>query len=115
MLVQSKAVIAAAKKAGIKHIVHLGVFNPKSDCYDAHFAWHQTIEAYAKGSGIQYALLRPNCFMQNFNGFYSLGKNGKVRFYVNDVKMGWTALEDVGEAAAKILSEEPLKQRAKDY
>jgi len=34
---------------------------------------------------------------------------------VNDVKMGWTALEDVGEAAAKILSEEPLKQRAKDY
>jgi len=38
--------VDAAKKAGVKHIVHLGVFTPKFDCYDAHFAWHQMIEAY---------------------------------------------------------------------
>ncbi len=34
MLVQSKAVVDAAKKAGVKHIVHLGVFTPEFDCYD---------------------------------------------------------------------------------
>ena len=115
MLVQSKAVVDAAKKAGIKHIVHLGVFTPEFDCYDPHFAWHQMIEVYIKESGIPYTFLHPNCFMQNFIGFYSLAKNGRVRFYVNDKKVGWIALEDVGEAAAKILGEGPSKHHSKDY
>lgn len=115
MLVQSKAVVDAAKKAGVKHIVHLGVFTPQFDCYDPHFAWHQMIEAYIKESGIPYTFLHPNCFMQNFTGIYNMVKNGRVRFYVNDQKVGWIALEDVGEAAAKILSEGPLKHHKKDY
>ena len=115
MLVQSKAVVDAAKKAGVKHIVHLGVFTPKFDCYDPHFAWHQMIEAYIKVSGIPYTFLHPNCFMQNFTGIYNMAKNGRVRWYANDKKVGWIALEDVGEAAAKILSEGPSKHRGKDY
>ena len=48
MLVQSKALIDAAKKASVKHIVHLGVFTLQEDCYDAHFAWHQLVESYIK-------------------------------------------------------------------
>lgn len=115
MLVQSKAVIDAAKKAGVKHIVHLGVFTPKFDCYDPHFAWHQMIEAYIKVSGIPYTFLHPNCFIQNFTGIYSLAKNGHVRWYTNDKKVGWIALEDVGEATAKILSEGPSRHQGKDY
>lgn len=115
MLVQSKAVIDAAKKAGVKHIVHLGVFSPEFDCYDPHFAWHQMIEAYVKVSGIPYTFLHPNCFMQNFTGMYSLAKNGRLLWYANDKKVGWIALEDVGEAAAKILSEGPSKHQGKDY
>lgn len=54
MLVQSKAMVDAAKKAGVKHIVHLGVFTPECDCYDPHFAWHQLVEAYIKESGMAY-------------------------------------------------------------
>jgi len=115
MVVQSKAVVDSAKKAGVKHIVHLGVFSPKFDCYDPHFAWHQMIETYIKVSGIPYTFLHPNCFMQNFTGFYKFANKGKVRFYTNDKKVGWIALEDVGEAAAKILSEGPSKHQGKDY
>lgn len=115
MLVQSKAIVDAAKKAGVKHIVHLGVFSPEFDCYDPHFAWHQMIEAYIKESGIPYTFLHPNCFMQNFTGMYSMAKNGRVRFYTLDKKVGWIALEDVGEATAKILSEGPSKHQGKDY
>jgi NAD(P)H dehydrogenase (quinone) len=115
MLVQSKAIVDAAKKAGVKHIVHLGVFSPKSDCYDPHFAWHQLIEVYIQASGIPYTFLHPNCFMQNFIGFYGMAKNGKVRFYANDKKVGWIALEDVAEAAAKILLEGASKHNGKDY
>jgi NAD(P)H dehydrogenase (quinone) len=115
MLVQSKAIVDAAKKAGVKHIVHLGVFSPKFDCYDPHFAWHQLIEAYIKESGIPYTFLHPNCFMQNFTGIYNMAKNGRVSFYAFDKKVGWIALEDVGEATAKILSEGPIKHQGKDY
>jgi uncharacterized protein YbjT (DUF2867 family) len=115
MLVQSKAVVDAAIQAKVKHIVHLGVFSPESDCYDPHFAWHQLIEAYIKVSGIPYTFLHPNCFMQNFTGMYSLVKNGMVTFYANDKRVGWIALEDVGEASAKILVEGPLKHQNKEY
>jgi NAD(P)H dehydrogenase (quinone) len=114
MLVQSKALVDAAKKAGVRHIVHLGVFTPEADCYDPHFAWHQMIEAYIKISGIAYTFLHPNCFMQNFTGFYGVAKNGRLRFYTNGVKVGWIALEDVAEAAAKILCE-GSKHYGKDY
>ena len=62
MLVQSKAMVDASKKAGVKHSVHLGVFTPQFDCYDPHFAWHQMVEAYIKESGIPYTFLHPNVF-----------------------------------------------------
>lgn len=115
MLVQSKAITDAAKKAGVKHIVHLGVFTPQFDCYDPHFAWHQMIQTYIKASGIPYTFLHPNVFMQNLIGVFNMVKNGKVRFYTKDKKMGWIALEDVSEAAAKILAEGPAKHQGKDY
>lgn len=115
MLVQSKAIVDACTKSGVKHIVHLGVFTPEFDCYDAHFAWHQMIEAYIKVSKIPYTFLHPNCFLQNFTGFYSMAKNGKVSFYTNLKKVGWIALEDVAEASARILTDGPSKHQGKDY
>ena len=48
-------------------------------------------------------------------GIYNLAKDGKVRFYTNDKKLGWIALEDVAEAAAKILIEGPAKHQGKNY
>lgn len=115
MVVQSKAMVDAAKKAGVKHIVHLGVFTPEPDCYDPHFAWHQMIETYIQASGISYTFLHPNCFLQNFTGFYGMCKNGKVIFYAKDKRVGWIALEDVAAASTKILLEGPSKHHAKDY
>lgn len=115
MVVQSKAMVDAAKKAGVKHIVHLGVFTPEPDCYDPHFAWHQMIEVYIKASGVPYTFLHPNCFMQNFTGFYGMAKKGQVQFYANEKKVGWIALEDVAEASAKIIVEGPSKHQGKDY
>ena len=115
MLVQSKAMIDAAKKAGVKHVVHLGVFSADPDCYDAHFAWHQMIEAYIKEKGIAYTFLHPNCFLQNFTGFYGMVNDGYVRFYALDKPVGWIALEDVAVAAATIFKEGVSKHGGKEY
>jgi NAD(P)H dehydrogenase (quinone) len=50
MLVQSKTLIDAARRNGVKHIVHLGVFSREHDSYQIVFSWHQLIEAYLRDS-----------------------------------------------------------------
>ena len=115
MLTQSKTFVDAAKKAGVEHIVHLGVFSLDWDCSDSHFAWHQLVEAYIKQSQLKWTFLHPNCFMQNLTGFYSFLKNDKLVWYIKDKPCGWIALEDVAEATAKILNEGPTKHHGKDY
>lgn len=69
MLTQSKTLVDAAKKAGVSHIVHVGVF-AEWDTTDAHFVWHQMIEKYIEASGIAWTHLHPNMFMNVFTGFY---------------------------------------------
>src|ERR1700756_528994 len=46
MLVESKTLIDAARRNGVKHIVHLGAFTTDPDAYATVFAWHQMIEIY---------------------------------------------------------------------
>src|ERR1700716_860246 len=113
MLVQSKSLIDAAKRNGVTHIVHLGAFTREHDSYATVFAWHQMIEAYLRDSGIAWTNLHPNMFMQNFLSVWSI-KGGLYQAYTSKA-VGFTALEDVAEAAAVILMEGPEKHNGKDY
>jgi uncharacterized protein YbjT (DUF2867 family) len=58
-LEQSKTIVAVAKKAGVQHIVHVGV-SAEWDCTDPHFAWHLLIESYIKASAMAWTHLHPN-------------------------------------------------------
>jgi NAD(P)H dehydrogenase (quinone) len=113
MLVQSKSLIDAAKRNGVNHIVHLGVFTRDHDAYSTVFAWHQMIEAYGRVSGVAWTNLHPNFFMQNFLSVWWI-KSGVYRAYTSKA-VGFTALEDVAEAAAVILMEGPEKHNGRDY
>src|ERR1700724_695237 len=113
MLVQSKTLIDAARRNGVKHMVHLGVFSREHDSYQIVFSWHQLIEAYLRDSGIAWTNLHPNMFMQNFLAVWSI-KGGLYNTYTAKA-VGFTALEDVTEAAALILLEGPEKHHGKDY
>ena len=113
MLVQSKSLIDAAKRNGVNHIVHLGAFTGDHDAYATVFAWHQMIETYLRDSGIAWTNLHPNMFMQSFLSVWSL-KGGEYSAYTSKA-IGFTALEDVAEAAAVILMEGPEKHNGKDY
>src|SRR5437899_12525725 len=101
MLVQSKTLIDAAKRNGVKHIVHLGAFTREHDTYTTVFAWHQMIEAYLRVSGIAWTNLHPNMFMQNLLAGWRV-KGGLYSVY-NSKPSGFTALDGVTEAAAVIL------------
>src|SRR6058998_3498040 len=113
MLVQSKSLIDAARRNGVKHIVHLGAFTRDHDAYATVFAWHQMVEAYLRDSGIAWTTLHPNMFMQSFLSVWSL--KGGVYSAFTSKAIGFTALEDVAEAAAVILMEGPEKHNGKDY
>ena len=113
MLVQSKSLIDAAKRSGANHIVHLGAFTLEHDSYATVFAWHQMIEAYLRASGVAWTNLHPNMFMQNLLSVWPL-KGGLYSVYTSKA-IGFTALEDVAEAAAVILMEGPEKHSGKDY
>jgi NAD(P)H dehydrogenase (quinone) len=113
MLVQSKALIDAAKRNGVSHIVHLGAFTRDHDAYATVFAWHQMIEAYLRDSGVAWTNLHPNMFMQSFLSVWSI--KGGVYSAFTSKAIGFTALEDVAEAAAVILMEGPETHNGKDY
>jgi uncharacterized protein YbjT (DUF2867 family) len=113
MLVQSKSLIDAAKRNGVNHIVHLGAFTRDHDVYATVFAWHQMIETYLRDSGVAWTNLHPNMFMQSFLSVWSI-KSAIYGAYTSKA-VGFTALEDVAEAAAVILIDGPGKHNGKDY
>src|SRR5438876_10544467 len=113
MLVQSKSLIDAAKRNSVTHIVHLGDFTREHDSYATVFAWHQMIEAYLRDSGVAWTNLHPNMFMQNLLSAWAV--NGGLYSVYTSKPIGFTALEDVTEAAAAILMEGPEKHSGKDY
>src|SRR6201987_2585290 len=60
MLVQSKTLIDAARRNGVKHILHLGAFTTDREAYATVFAWHQMIEIYIQASGVAW-ICTPTC------------------------------------------------------
>jgi len=113
MLAQSKTLVDAAKKAGVKHIVHVGVF-AEWDCTDPHFVWHQMIEKYIEASGIAWTHLHPNMFMEAITGLYT-PKNLTYTTYFGDRRIGFIASSDIAAVAAKALVEGPDRHGGQHY
>jgi NAD(P)H dehydrogenase (quinone) len=112
MLAQSKTLVDAAVKAGVSHIVHQGVF-ANWDVTDAHFAWHQLIERYIEGSGLQWTHLHPNVFMEGV-GAMTPEKNG-ITVYWGDRRVGWIAARDIAAVAATVLRQGPSRHGGQEY
>jgi NAD(P)H dehydrogenase (quinone) len=104
MMRQSKDFLNAAKRAGVKHIVHLGACGD-NDTRIAHYGWHQFIERYVEWCGFSFTHLRPEIFMQNLLGYggESFVQKGAIRHYVGKARLSWVDIEDVSEVAAASL------------
>ncbi|RNL50303.1 SDR family oxidoreductase [Pedobacter jejuensis] len=109
MLKQSKSLLDNAKKAGVKHVVHLGACGG-DDTTVAHWAWHQLIERYIEWSGFSYTHLRPETFMQNllsYGGEKAI-KNGIINAYVEGARLSWVDVDDVALVASLALANPEL-------
>jgi uncharacterized protein YbjT (DUF2867 family) len=93
-----KPVIEQAGKAGVKHIVFtsaLGVDQNEA-------APLRVVEKYLMGSGINYTILRPNFFMENFStGFLApMIAQGGIFLAAGDGRTSFISVEDIAAVAA---------------
>src|SRR4030088_850020 len=113
MVHQSKTIVDAAADAGVKFIVHLGVFGNGRLTY-AYGTWHEMVERYIEGSGVAWTHLHPHFFMDNLLAAAPVVE-GKFYWVMENQPVGWIAPEDVAAVAAKVLSAGPEQHGGKQY
>jgi len=113
MVHQTKTIVDAAADAGVKFIVHLGIFGTGRVTY-AYGTWHEMVERYIEGSGVAWTHLHPHYFMDNLLAATPV-VSGKFYWFMGSQKVGWIAPEDVAAVAAKVLSVGPEQHGGKQY
>jgi NAD(P)H dehydrogenase (quinone) len=113
MVHQSKTIVDAAADAGVKFIVHLGIFGNGRLTY-SYATWHEMVERYIEGSGVAWAHLHPHFFMDNlFASAPVIG--GKFYWFMGEQPVGWIAPEDIAAVAARVLEDGPDHHDGKQY
>lgn len=110
MAEQQIGAIEAAKRAGVTHVVKLSggdaIVQEVTEAKIGHAHWQ--IEEALKASGLEWTILRPGFFMQNFLNMAGMVKGqGKVMMPVPaDVEVGMIDVRDTGDVAAAVLTGE---------
>ncbi len=104
MIRQQKAVIDAARKAGVERIVKVSVWHAREGGRLAEGA-HWEIERHLKESGLRWSLLRPSSFMQNFlTGAGSFTADGNLIGSHGAAPVSYVDCEDIAACAATLLT-----------
>jgi len=101
---QHKAVIAAAKKAGVKRIVYTSILHADSSAIDL-AAEHRATEAAIKASGIPYTFLRNGWYTENYAaGMAGAVAGGALYGAAGDGKISAAPRADYAAAAVAVLT-----------
>ena len=102
--------VAAARKEGVEHFVFSSAFHPQMTKMNHHWS-KLVVEEGVIESGLNFTILQPAMFMQNVAVEWPMimEKGGYSRPYSPDRKMALVDTEDLGEAAAIVLTEEGYK------
>jgi uncharacterized protein YbjT (DUF2867 family) len=100
----AQRLIDSAKKAGIKHIVRMSAMGADAEPGIQLGKWLMGVEKHLSTSGIDWTILRPTFFMQNFLTFPAT--QGNYYQPLGDGKLGYIDVRDIAEAAMKALTEQ---------
>jgi uncharacterized protein YbjT (DUF2867 family) len=102
---QARAVLDAAREAGVRKIIRVSVFNAASDGPSDVTRQHGSTDAQVRSSGLTYTILRPTFFMQNlcFLAGESIAKEGKLYFGTGEGRMGMIDLRDIVDCAEECV------------
>ncbi len=98
-------VIEACKKAGVAYVL-LNSALGAGDYPKSFPSWHRQVEDKLKASGLQYAILRPNSFMQNIAAYMAPSIRAQSAFYsaMGDAKLSLIDVRDIAVIVAKALT-----------
>jgi NADH dehydrogenase len=113
-----RALIDAAKAAGVSHFVYTSILGVSPDHPVDFFRTKASIEAYLKASGLSYTILRPSAFMELhmhlLNG-KSILERGKTTVLGTGAKpRNFVAVRDVAYFACRALTDPTMKNRTID-
>jgi len=115
---QGKAIVTACWKYGDPHIVYTSVCAADRGTGIPHFESKARVESLIKGSGVDYTILRPVWFMENFASpwFYPSIEKGVIATPVRpDRRLQMISLFDIGEFAADaFLNPEEFRRKEID-
>lgn len=98
---EHKALIDAAKKAGVKHIIYLSFFNAKANSTFTYARDHAATEQYIKDNGFKYTFIRDNFYMDFFVELCE--EYGEIKGPAGNGKVSAVVREDVAEVILAIL------------
>jgi uncharacterized protein YbjT (DUF2867 family) len=99
---QGVAVIAAAKRQGVSHFVYSSVGSADEGTGIPHFESKVRVEEHLRSSGLQYTIVRPVFFMENWHrGFGESIRNGQLQQPLSPTtKLQMIGVDDIGAFAA---------------
>lgn len=107
--------VAAARAAGVKHIVRSSGAEADPASASAIGRVQGEIDQLVTQSGVPYTLTRPNCFMQNYLTFYGdMIRAGTLYLPQGDGKVSFVDVRDVAAVNASIL-QHPAAHAGKTY
>ncbi|WP_211767586.1 NmrA family NAD(P)-binding protein [Kutzneria sp. CA-103260] len=104
--------VAAAKAAGVKHLVKLSVADGGRHGHELVAAWHQQDEAAVTESGIAHTMLRPGRFMSNTLAWkHMLRRGDTVQVPFSTRRTSAIAPEDIAAVAVAAFTDPPSTSR----
>jgi uncharacterized protein YbjT (DUF2867 family) len=103
------AMVEAAKGSGVRKFVFSGVIHPSISALSNHAAKRPVEEALCE-SGMQFVILQPTMFMQNFDsGWKAMVEKGQFALpYSKHAKASYVDYRDVAEVAALAMTGDRL-------
>jgi uncharacterized protein YbjT (DUF2867 family) len=101
---QHTRVLAAAKSAGVRHVVKLSALGASPASPVALMRWHHTVEEQLRGSSFRWTFLRPHLYMQNLLRFAGeVAGRGRLAAPMGARPYPFVDVRDVGTAAAAVV------------
>jgi uncharacterized protein YbjT (DUF2867 family) len=114
---EAKALVDAAKRAGVKHVVKLSVVGARMEPGIAFGRQHGEGEKVIEASGLGWTHLRPTFFMQNWVNYYGVDPSkpeSTAYIPIGTGKASWIDARDIGDVAAAVLSDPGHEGKAYD-
>lgn len=115
---QTAALLAAAKRAGVKQVLRSSVLGAGEPDPIEEAKWHHGADEAVRNSGIPWVILKPNQYFQNFVNFgtdHTVRSQGAIYLPYADSGVSNIDTRDIGEIAARILRDEIAAHSGREY